>query len=80
MGKFSDALEQQQSTTGKFGAAILQQQQASSGFNATYQDTDETLYDNDLVNDVNFQKASEVIYNMNNSVSLFVYRINFFNN
>lgn len=68
MGKFSDALEQQQSTTGKFGAAILQQQQASSGFNATYQDTDETLYDNDLVNDVNFQKASEVIYNMNNSV------------
>ena len=67
MGKFSDALEQQQSTTGKFGAAILQQQ-APSGFNATYQDTDETLYDNDLVNDVNFQKASEVIYNMNNSV------------
>lgn len=68
MGKFSDALSQQQSTTGKFGAAILQQQPINSGFNATYQDTDETLYDNDLVNDVNFQKASEVIYNMNNSV------------
>ena len=69
MGKFSDALSQQQSTTGKFGAAILQQQQPiNSGFNATYQDTDETLYDNDLVNDLNFQKASEVIYNMNNSV------------
>ena len=41
---------------------------ATGGFNATYQDTDETLYDIDLVNDVNFQKASEVIYNMNNSV------------
>ena len=40
----------------------------TSGFNATYQDTDETLYDEDLINDVNFQKASEVIYNMNNSV------------
>ena len=44
------------------------QPQAPQGFNATYQDTDDTLYDEDLVNDVNFQRASEVIYNMNNSV------------
>lgn len=44
------------------------QPQAPSGFNATYQDTGDTLYDEDLINDVNYQKASEVIYNMNNSV------------
>lgn len=44
------------------------QPQAPQGFNATYQDMGDTLYDEDLVNDVNYQKASEVIYNMNNSV------------
>lgn len=37
-------------------------------FDATYQDNDETLYDEDLIGDVNFQKAAEVIYNMNKSV------------
>ena len=61
MGKYADLLRQQQQ-------GAFQPQQAPSGFNATYQDMGDTLYDEDLVNDVNYQKASEVIYNMNNSV------------
>ena len=63
MGKISDAL----GLTGGSYASLFGQQ-GSSPFNATFQDTGETLYDSDLTNDVNFQKASEVIYNMNNSV------------
>lgn len=62
MGKISDAL----GLTGGSYASLFGQQ-GSSPFNAVFQDTDETLYDSDLTNDVNFQKASEVIYNMNNS-------------
>lgn len=61
MGKYADLLRQQQQ-------GAFQPQQAPSGFNATYQDMGDTLYDEDLINDVNYQKASEVIYNMNNSV------------
>ena len=74
-------VEEQNEPTSRFGgvptAATSQFIQTDSGvrlaitpkeFNATYQDTDETLYDEDLVNDVNFQKAAEVLYNMNESV------------
>tara|TARA_B100001250_G_scaffold244250_1_gene209956 strand:- start:396 stop:3914 length:3519 start_codon:yes stop_codon:yes gene_type:complete len=39
----------------------------NSGFSATFQPTDETLYDRDLVKDKYFQQASRIIYDMNNS-------------
>ena len=71
MGKFYDASSEQEETKplGRFGSASLEAKaQPPAPSNVTTEDTDVTLYDDDLINDVNFQKASEVIYNMNNSV------------
>lgn len=69
-----------QETVSKFGgvptASTSQFIQTDSGvrlgitpteFNQTYESTGETLYDNDLINDVNYQKASKVLYEMNES-------------
>ena len=63
MSRYEEWLKEQQAT---FNAPTPLQ--APSGFNETYQDTGKTLYDEDLVNDVNYQKASEVIYHMNKGV------------
>jgi len=71
MGKFYDASSEQEETKplGRFGSASLEAKaQTPAPLNVATEDTDVTLYDDDLINDVNFQKASEVIYNMNNSV------------
>ncbi len=40
----------------------------NAGFSATFEDTGETLYDEDLQQDPNFVKASKVIYEMNESI------------
>jgi hypothetical protein len=63
MSRYEEWLKEQQAKDNS-----LQPVQAPIGFNATYQDTDETLYDEDLVQDPNFVKASKVIYEMNESV------------
>ena len=74
-------VDETQETVSKFGgvptASTSQFVQTDSGvrlaispteFNETYESTGETLYDNDLINDVNYQKASKVLYEMNESV------------
>jgi hypothetical protein len=41
---------------------------ASSGFNQTFKDPTDTLYDVDLLEDENFIKASKILYKMNNGL------------
>ena len=38
----------------------------TSGFNATFENLDRTLYDQDLIKDRNFLQASKILYQMNN--------------
>jgi len=38
-----------------------------SGFNASYTPSEQSIYDEDLINDTNFVQASKVLYQMNNS-------------
>ena len=72
MGTISDGIirRRRSQNRGSIAQGIIRRRglPQNTSFNAVFQDSDETLYDSDLRNDVNFQKASEVIYNMNKSV------------
>ena len=63
MGQFADLYRKQQQQQ----QGVSQPPLAPTGFNATYQDEEGSIYDEDLVFDRNFQRASKIAYEMNNS-------------
>lgn len=57
---------QQSSTLGWGGGVSSTPVSSSSGFDAMYNSSGDTLYDEDLIQDRNFVEASKIVYGMNN--------------
>ena len=62
MGQFADLYRKQRQKL----QGIQQPLEDPSGFTATYQDEEGSIYDQDLIQDRNYVKASKLIYHMNN--------------
>jgi len=66
MGQFADLYQKQLQKQRQKLQGIQQPLEDPSGFNATYQDEEGSIYDQDLIQDRNYVKASKLIYHMNN--------------